>query len=85
MPQFKVSRAFANNAPDYFIVHTGKWGEPELARCDSEAKAQQVARALNDRAVLVDGLRDIATGSYMEASDCEGVASDTLQEVGEAV
>lgn len=48
---YKYARAFANNAPDYWVIHTGAsaFTGPEIARTDSEENARGIAEALNAR------------------------------------
>lgn len=42
---WKHLRAFADNAPDYFVVQTARnsWGKPEIARCHDEDNARAIA------------------------------------------
>lgn len=42
---WKFAAAVQNNGPNYFVISTGKWCEPAIATCESEANAKLIAAA----------------------------------------
>ncbi len=56
----KAVRAFQDNGPDYWLVTTGKWRAPAVAKCNTEEEAKRVARAVNCHEELVKVLEAAA-------------------------
>lgn len=86
---WKFAAAVQNNGPNYFVVGTGRWGEPSAADCAREADAAYVAHAANAYPRLVEVLRALADSSHggMSAArfldDAGMYARALLRELGE--
>jgi hypothetical protein len=59
MKPIKYARAFADNAPDYFVVSTGEWRAPVIATCDTEANAARIVQCVNAHDELIKALAQI--------------------------
>jgi hypothetical protein len=83
---WKYVPAVRNNAPNYYAVGSGKWGEPVAAMCDDGNDAAYVTHAANAYPKLVKLLTALRNADDpIVRAICRGDATTLLRELGEHV